>query len=90
MKISIITPIYNESSKIEDFLQELKKLTGDFEVLFADGGRWTIVGKAVGQRLETVVTDADGNSEEVVFAIGKMPDGRCRIESEDGSISAEN
>ena len=38
MKISIITPIYNESSKIENFLQELKKLSGDFEVLFADGG----------------------------------------------------
>lgn len=38
MKTSIITPIYNESSKIEDFLQELEKLSGDFEVLFADGG----------------------------------------------------
>ena len=38
MKISIITPIYNESSKIEIFLRELKKLSGDFEVLFADGG----------------------------------------------------
>ena len=38
MKISIITPIYNESSKIGDFLQELNKLSGDFEVLFADGG----------------------------------------------------
>ena len=38
MKISIITPIYNESSKIETFLQELQKLSGDFEVLFADGG----------------------------------------------------
>ena len=38
MKISIITPIYNESSKITDFLQELQKLSGDFEVLFADGG----------------------------------------------------
>ena len=38
MKISIITPIYNESSKIEVFLRELRKLSGDFEVLFADGG----------------------------------------------------
>ena len=37
MKISIITPIYNESSKIGTFLQELEKLSGDFEVLFADG-----------------------------------------------------
>ena len=38
MKISIITPIYNESAKIETFLQELEQLSGDFEVLFADGG----------------------------------------------------
>ena len=38
MKISIITPIYNESAKIGPFLRELEKLSGDFEVLFADGG----------------------------------------------------
>ena len=38
MKISIITPIYNESAKIETFLKELEQLKGDFEVLFADGG----------------------------------------------------
>ena len=59
------------------------------KALFADGSRWTIVGKAVGQRIATVVTDADGNSAEVVFAIVKTPDGRCRIESEDGSIWVE-
>ena len=38
MKISIITPIYNEHAKIETFLKELEQLWGDFEVLFADGG----------------------------------------------------
>ena len=38
MKISIITPIYNESAKIEMFLKELEQLSGNFEVLFADGG----------------------------------------------------
>ena len=58
------------------------------KVLFADGSRWTIVGSAVGQRLETVVTDAGGNSAEVVFAVVKTPDGRCRIESEDGTTWA--
>ena len=58
-------------------------------MLFADG-KWTIVGKVVGQRLETVVTDADGTNAEVVFVIVKTPDGRCRIESKDGTISAEN
>ena len=59
------------------------------KVLFADGGRWTIVGKTVGQRLETVVTDAGGNSAEVTFAVVRTLDGRCRIESEDGSIWVE-
>ena len=38
MKISIITPVYNESAKIGTFLKELEQLSGDFEVLFADGG----------------------------------------------------
>ena len=58
------------------------------KVLFADE-RWTIVGNASGQRIAAVVTDAGGNSAEVVLAIVKTPDGRCRIESEDGSIWAE-
>ena len=58
------------------------------KVLFADG-KWTIVGKASGQRIEAVVTDADGVDSEVVFAIVKTPDGHCRIESEDGLIWAE-
>ena len=59
------------------------------KVLFADGGRWTIVGKASGQRIAAVVTDAGGNSAEIAFAIVKTPDGRCRSESAEGSIWAE-
>ena len=38
MKISLIIPIYNESSKIASCLQQLDKLPGDWEILFADGG----------------------------------------------------
>ena len=38
MKISVIIPIYNESSTIERCLAGLRRLSGDFEVLFADGG----------------------------------------------------
>ena len=38
MKISIIIPLYNESAKIGSCLKELERLSGDFEVLFADGG----------------------------------------------------
>ena len=58
------------------------------KVLFADGGRWTIVGSASGQRIAAVVTDAEGNSAAVALVITRTDDGRCRIESEDGSIWA--
>ena len=67
-------------------MSKVGKVSG--KVLFADG-RWTIVGKASGQRIAAVVTDAGGNSAEVAFAIVKTPDGCCRIESEDGSMWAE-
>ena len=58
------------------------------KVVFADG-RWMIVGKANGKRIEAVVTDDEGNCWEVALAIIKKEDGSCRIESEDGSIWAE-
>ena len=58
------------------------------KVLFA-ADKWTIVGNVNGQRIDAVVTDASGNSAEVVFVFIKFEDGRCRIESEDGSIWAE-
>ena len=68
-------------------VSKVGKVSG--KVLFADGNRWTIVGKASGQSIAAVLTDADGNSEEVVFAVVKTPDGHCRIESEDGTTWAE-
>ena len=58
------------------------------KVLFADGSRWTIVGTASGQRIEAVVTDASGTSTSIALVITRTG-GRCRIESEDGSICAE-
>ena len=60
------------------------------KVLFADGGRWTIVGSASGQRIAAVVTDASGVSTSIALDITRTGDGRCRIASSDGSISAEN
>ena len=76
----------DESAFTTITISKTGKVSG--KVQFADG-RWTIVGKVVGQSLETFVTDAGGNSAEVVFAIVKTPDGRCRIESEDRSIWTE-
>ena len=60
------------------------------KVLFVDGGRWTIVGKASGQRIAAVVTDASGASTSITLVITRTSDGRCRIASSDGSLSAEN
>ena len=59
------------------------------KVLFAGGGRWTIVGNASGQRIEAVMTDAAGGSTAIGLVITELDDGRCRIESEDGLIYAE-
>ena len=58
------------------------------KVLFADD-KWTIVGNVNGLSIDAVATDASGKSAEVVFVFIKLEDGRCRIESEDGSIWAE-
>lgn len=38
MKISMILPIYNESSTIDGMMGQLRALPGDWEILFADGG----------------------------------------------------
>lgn len=38
MKISLIIPVYNESSTIDTMLKQLDSLAGDWAVLFADGG----------------------------------------------------
>ena len=38
MKISMILPIYNESSTINGMMDQLRALPGDWEILFAAGG----------------------------------------------------
>ena len=38
MKITMIIPIYNESKTIGPMLTQLEQLSGDWEILFADGG----------------------------------------------------
>ena len=87
MKISIITPIYNEISKIEEFLQELKKLSGDFEVLFADGGstddtlskipdayRVIPCGKGRAVQMNTAAREATGDYLWFVHCDSRLPE----------------
>ena len=38
MKITMILPVYNESSTVDTMLDQLDTLPGDWEILFADGG----------------------------------------------------
>lgn len=38
MLISIIIPVYNEEKNIHAFMKSLKKIQGDHEVIFVDGG----------------------------------------------------
>ena len=37
-KLSLIVPVLNEAQKIDGFLAQLQGLSGDWEVIFADGG----------------------------------------------------
>lgn len=67
MKISLITPIYNESKTIEGFLSQLDALPGDWEVLFADGGsRDDTLGK-IGDRY-TVLHCPKGRANQMNYA----------------------
>ena len=87
MKISIITPIYNESAKIGTFLQELEKLSGDFEVLFADGGstddtvskipgvyRIIPCGKGRAVQMNTAAKEASGDYLWFVHCDSRIPE----------------
>ena len=94
MKISIITPIYNESAKIGTFLQELEKLSSDFEVLFADGGstddtvskipgvyRIIPCGKGRAVQMNTAAKEASGDYLWFVHCDSRIPaDGIQQIE----------
>ena len=86
MKISIITPIFNESSKIETFLRELDKQSGDFEVLFADGGstddtlsripgtyRVIPCGKGRALQMNTAAKEANGDYLWFVHCDSQLP-----------------
>ena len=100
MKISIITPIYNESSKIADFLQELEKLSGDFEVLFADGGstddtvsqipdtyRVIPCGKGRAVQMNTAAREATGDYLWFVHCDSRIPEDALRqIEKSGGQF----
>lgn len=86
MKTSIIIPIYNESRKIQACLSELQCLSGDFEVLFADGGstddtleqipnhyRVISCGKGRAIQMNTAAKEATGDVLWFVHCDSKLP-----------------
>ena len=88
MKISVIIPIYNESRKIDSCLAELEKLSGEFEVLFADGGstdgtparipaRYRVIpsGKGRAVQMNTAAREASGDILWFVHCDSKLPEG---------------
>ena len=67
MKISLIIPIYNESSTIGAMLDQLDALPGDWEILFADGGSRDDTLEKIGQRY-TVLRCPKGRANQMNFA----------------------
>ena len=67
MKITLIVPIYNESSTIEAMLRQLDALPGDWEILFADGGSTDDTLAKIGSRYP-VLKCPKGRANQMNFA----------------------
>ena len=67
MKISMIIPIYNESSTIDAMLNQLDALPGDWEILFADGGSSDDTLEKIGSRYP-VLRCPKGRANQMNFA----------------------
>ena len=70
MKISLIIPIYNESKTVDAMLDQLDKLPGNWEILFADGGSSDDTLEKIGDRY-TVLHAPKGRANQMNFAAGK-------------------
>ena len=69
MKITMILPIYNESRTIEKMLDQLNRLPGDWEILFADGGSSDDTLEQIGDRYR-VLHAPKGRANQMNFAAG--------------------
>ena len=70
MKISMIIPIYNESSTIDAMLAQLDRLPGHWEILFADGGSSDDTLEKIGNRYP-VLHCPKGRANQMNFAASK-------------------
>ena len=67
MKITMIIPIYNESKTIAPMLEQLERLSGDWEILFADGGSCDDTLAQIGDRFQ-VLNAPKGRANQMNFA----------------------
>ena len=67
MKITMIIPIYNESTTIDAMLAQLDTLPGCWEILFADGGSTDDTLEKIGRRY-TVLHCPKGRANQMNFA----------------------
>ena len=67
MKITMIIPIYNESKTIAPMLEQLERLSGDWEILFADGGSCDDTLTQIGNRFR-VLNAPKGRANQMNFA----------------------
>ncbi|MBR3974183.1 MAG: TIGR04283 family arsenosugar biosynthesis glycosyltransferase [Oscillospiraceae bacterium] len=70
MKISVIIPIYNESKTIDNMLNQLDGIPGDWEIIFADGGSHDDTLEQIGNRYR-VLSCPKGRANQMNFAAEK-------------------
>ena len=70
MKITMILPIYNESKTIAPMMEQLDRLPGDWEILFADGGSTDDTLVQIGSRY-SVLRCPKGRANQMNYAAGK-------------------
>ena len=67
MKITLILPVYNESKTIGPMLDQLARLPGEWEILFADGGSTDDTLTQIGDRFP-VLHAPKGRANQMNFA----------------------
>jgi rSAM/selenodomain-associated transferase 2 len=63
--ISIIIPILNEAENIDNLMANLEQLTGDFEVIFCDGGSTDDTVALIGDRFKVVTAPIKGRAYQM-------------------------
>lgn len=75
MKVSIIIPVYNEAKTIDIMQNNLKELTGDFEVIFVDGGSSDNTISMISKQYKAIASEkgrANQMNKGALFSLGEV------------------